>query len=667
MKKLLLFLFIFTFTSSIAQLSTGSLKVHVTDEHGEDILGATVVLNEDEKFVKGSSSDPFGLATLCCIEPGNYLVKVSFVGYETYQQTVQINASNINSVNCQLKVNDVMLSEVVIEKHRKPIMADAYGISTTRSTEMSRLPSRSSLRVIASRGHSRAKEERTKKIEKPKIEKVETVLIPNGMVGVLTAGEVNDFNKFKMWDDLSKTDFETHKNNWQLDFTRRFAVVLKNAENGAVIDALVKLINGDNQELIWASKTNNAGRCELWLSPFLEKIEHKNLKILIEYAGQVFETKAPVNYKKGVNQVKIPVGCYLPNAVDIAFIVDATGSMGDEINYLKDELLDVIEYSKEQNPNIELSTATVFYKDHSDDYVLIYNEFDEDVNVTMDFIRAQKHGGGGDTPEAVDSALHFAIDGLSWSEEARNRLLFLILDAPPHTDEASKKKMHKAIEQAAAQGIRIIPVVCSGNDKSNEYLMRSAALATNGTYIFLTDHSGVGSSHIKPTTDEYQVTYLNDLLKEVIIRFTDAKSCTNDSNITRNLQKSVIDYVIADKKLKRQYNDSLPQILKIDLTVTNNTEKVSFTDKRLNVNPLNAKKFEVALSPNPTPGVLQIQMSTKANRVLLLDASGQMLREYKGFSKNFSVNVAEFADGIYFIAFVTDSGNIKTERFVLQK
>jgi hypothetical protein len=185
--------------------------------------------------------------------------------------------------------------------------------------------------------------------------------------------------------------------------------------------------------------------------------------------------------------------------------------------------------------------------------------------------------------------------------------------------------------------------------------------------LFLTDHSGVGDSHIKPTTDEYEVTYLNDLLKEVIVRFTDANSCGNDTNIKSNLQKSVIDHVIADKKLKRQYHDSLPQILKIDLTVSNNTEKVSFADKKLNVNPINAKKFEMTLCPNPTPGVLQIQMSTKAERVLLLDASGQMLREYKGFSKNFSVNVAEFSDGIYFIAFVTDSGNIKTERFVLQK
>lgn len=666
MKIVLPILFLFTTTLVLAQLTTGTLKVHVTDEHGEEILGATVVLIEGEKFVKGTSTDPFGLANIPNIEPREYLIEVRFVGYSTFKSHVTIESNNIKTIECRLSESSVELEEVVV-KSRRPILESAYGITSTYRSEPSRLSSRrSSSRVIATRERSSSRTKKAKP-EKPKEVETKTIIVPKDKVGVLTAGELNDFNKFNMWDDLSKTDFETHKNNWQMDFTRRFAVVLKNAEDGAVIDALVKLIDGDNDAILWTSKTNNAGRCELWLSPFIEKTEPKNLKLIIEYAGHVFETKAPSGYDKGINQIKIPVGCYLPKAVDIAFVVDATGSMGDEIKYLKDELLDVIEYSKAQNPNIELSTATVFYKDQTDHYVVKYDEFDEDIEVTMDFIRSQKHGGGGDTPEAVDSALHFAIDGLSWSEEARNRLLFLILDAPPHSDEASKRKMQAAIKEAAAQGIRIIPVICSGNDKSNEYLMRSAALATNGTYLFLTDHSGVGDSHIKPTTDEYEVTYLNDLLKEVIVRFTDATSCANDTNITSNLQKSVIDYVIADKKLKRQYHDSLPQILKIDLTVTNNSEKVSFADKKLNVNPINAKKFEVALSPNPTPGVLQIQMSTKAERVLLLDASGQMLREYKGFSKNFSVNVAEFSDGIYFIAFVTDSGNIKTERFVLQK
>ena len=38
-------------------------------------------------------------------------------------------------------------------------------------------------------------------------------------------------------------------------------------------------------------------------------------------------------------------------------------------------------------------------------------------------------------PEAVDVALETALDSLRWDNEARTRILFLVLDAPPH-DEA---------------------------------------------------------------------------------------------------------------------------------------------------------------------------------------------------------------------------------------
>ncbi|MGB1699426.1 MAG: hypothetical protein ACPHRO_05700, partial [Nannocystaceae bacterium] len=56
----------------------------------------------------------------------------------------------------------------------------------------------------------------------------------------------------------------------------------------------------------------------------------------------------------------------------------------------------------------------------------------------------------------------------------------------------------------------------SGVDKSTEFLMRMADVATGGTYIFLTDDSGIGNSHIEPTIGEYQVEPLNELLIRVI-------------------------------------------------------------------------------------------------------------------------------------------------------
>jgi hypothetical protein len=57
--------------------------------------------------------------------------------------------------------------------------------------------------------------------------------------------------------------------------------------------------------------------------------------------------------------------------------------------------------------------------------------------------------------------------------------------------------------------------------------MRTFALATNGTYVFLTDDSGVGNAHIKPTTDKYDVEKLNEAIKRVIKQYTQMPDCNN--------------------------------------------------------------------------------------------------------------------------------------------
>ena len=44
------------------------------------------------------------------------------------------------------------------------------------------------------------------------------------------------------------------------------------------------------------------------------------------------------NFWKGVNHLQSTENCGAYNAVDIAFVVDATGSMGDEIEFLKFEM-----------------------------------------------------------------------------------------------------------------------------------------------------------------------------------------------------------------------------------------------------------------------------------------------------------------------------------------
>lgn len=49
------------------------------------------------------------------------------------------------------------------------------------------------------------------------------------------------------------------------------------------------------------------------------------------------------------------------------------------------------------------------------------------------------------------------------------------------------------VYQAAEKGIAAVPVAASGVDVPTQYVLRSTALITGGTYVFLTDDSGIGN------------------------------------------------------------------------------------------------------------------------------------------------------------------------------
>lgn len=225
-------------------------------------------------------------------------------------------------------------------------------------------------------------------------------------------------------------------------------------------------------------------------------------------------------FEYGTNNIVIP-GTTVDNKIEISFVVDATGSMGDELEYLKTELLDVISRIKTANPNSTIFTSSVFYRDEGDDYITRTSNFTIDNNTTINFIKNQSAGGGGDFPEAVHSALDKAVNELQWSNSAKTRILFLVLDAPPHHNNSVISDIQSSLLKTAEKGIKIIPITASGIDKETEFLMRFLAMTTNGTYVFITDDSGVGNSHLQASVGEYQVEFLNNLMVRLINKYAE--------------------------------------------------------------------------------------------------------------------------------------------------
>ena len=203
----------------------------------------------------------------------------------------------------------------------------------------------------------------------------------------------------------------------------------------------------------------------------------------------------------------------------IAFIVDATGSMSDEIDFLKADLTNIITTVRTRHDGADIRTAALFYRDEGDDYLTRVSDFTSSLPETVSFIREQNADGGGDYPEAVHTALETGLQKLSWQEEGAVRLAFMLLDAPPHKRADVIASLQQSIPMYAKLGIRIIPVAASGVDKPTEFFLRFASIATDGTYVFITNHSGIGNDHMEATVGDYQVELLNELIIRLIDRY----------------------------------------------------------------------------------------------------------------------------------------------------
>lgn len=339
-----------------------------------------------------------------------------------------------------------------------------------------------------------------------------------GQAGLITAGEWNDLIHWDFWMDLLEgQSFSTMPEHWSIFPKHRVSVHVANSA-GHAANVKVELLR--NEKSVWLAKTDNLGNAELWVSPFQDEEEVDYTKLSLKINNALHDDQV-VMIDSGINEVNIGATTKGLNRVELAFIVDATGSMSDELEFLKEDLKSVIDSVQQDNSVLNIHTASVFYRDESDEYLTKKSDFSSDISTTVNFINEQRAGGGGDFPEAVHTALDMAINDLQWSQEAKTRIAFLVLDAPPHHRQDVIVNLQSSIQKAAERGIKIIPITASGIDKKTEFLMRFMSLTTNGTYVFITGHSGIGNEHLEASVGEYQVEFLNELMVRLIKKYTE--------------------------------------------------------------------------------------------------------------------------------------------------
>ncbi len=348
--------------------------------------------------------------------------------------------------------------------------------------------------------------------------------------GVVTAGEWRDLDNWDFWSNLmlnkqsdqEGADFTGCSDYWGFYTNNRVAVTVTDGTGAGQKDVPIQLVykSDGSSRVLYEARTDNMGRTNLWvgLTQKQQDIDTTAL-VLIVNGVQQKQAVSVTHWGEKVKWNQCSASTSRTADIDIAFIVDATGSMSDEIAFLKADLTHIINSVGTDHSEAGIRTAAVFYRDEGDKYVTRANNFSTDLSVTTDFISKQSADGGGDYPEAVHKALEAGLQKLSWRDESSIRLAFMLLDAPPHHEDKIIADLQQLIPQYAKKGIRIIPIAASGVDKDTEFFLRFAAIATDGTYVFITNDSGVGNDHIAASVGEYQVEKLSDLIVRIINQY----------------------------------------------------------------------------------------------------------------------------------------------------
>ena len=105
-------------------------------------------------------------------------------------------------------------------------------------------------------------------------------------------------------------------------------------------------------------------------------------------------------------------------SLDVVFVVDDIGSMGDEIAPLKTEFDAISSNVEARFPGTPIRYATVAHRDYHDDFVVRADNFRDNPMVVKADIDTISVDGGDDYPEATASALE-ATNQLGWQADAR--------------------------------------------------------------------------------------------------------------------------------------------------------------------------------------------------------------------------------------------------------
>ncbi len=226
-------------------------------------------------------------------------------------------------------------------------------------------------------------------------------------------------------------------------------------------------------------------------------------------------------------------------ALDLAIVLDQSGSMGDEIYALTNQLIDVIDEISTEVPNLRIGLV-LFGGSSSNPYSdsSLVNDLTSDIESIVEVLSYTQATGG---HEPWGDALWVTQNRLTWRDDAV-KLIVLITDEPCDSGEIigtygstldyDGPELYDLFGSLASDGFIVCSFAASGADSLTLKQLKAVADYTEGTYIEF-GNDGPQTGDIPQIIGELIVYYAVELNLKIIINL----SHLNDLDIRESVDR----------------------------------------------------------------------------------------------------------------------------------